>query len=342
MSAGRRRLLEIVDRFDHQGVVVHGDLVLDEFVHGQIARVSREAPVLILEYRTTVSAPGGAANAAANIRALGGRAAVVGRVGSDEPGRRLLRLLRKAGVDCTGVAADRTYVTPLKSRILAGSAHTARQQIVRIDRGPSIGPSGAAPEPGPAVRRALERALAASRRRARALLVADYGYGAVAPRSAALRAWMKDRARIVSLDSRFRATSFSGVTAAVPNIAEVESALGIRIPDDDRGAIERAGEALRKRLRARALVITRGARGMSLIEARRPATHIPVYGTDQVADVTGAGDTVAAALTLALAAGAAPLEATILANMAGGIAVTKAGTATVSRAELAAAVEAGL
>src|SRR5262245_14123855 len=251
MTGGRRRLLEIVDRFDRQGVAVHGDLVLDEFVHGQIARVSHEAPVLILEYRTTVSAPGGAANAAANMRALGGRVAVIGRVGADEPGRRLLRLLKKAGVDCSGVASDRSYVTPLKSRILAGSAHTARQQIVRIDRGASIGPSGAAPDPAPAVRRAIEKALSASRRRARALLVADYGYGAVSPRSPALRAWTRDRARIVSLDSRFRATAFGGVTAAVPNIAEVESALGIRIPDDDRRAIERAGEALRKRLRAR-------------------------------------------------------------------------------------------
>jgi len=330
---GKKRLFELIGRFDGTVVGVLGDLVLDEFVYGEIARVSREAPVLILQHRESRVVPGGAANSVANLRALGASPLPVGRTGADDTAERLLGVLEGMGVDCSGVTRDSSCSTPLKSRILAGSAHTAKQQIVRIDRGQ---PGSA---PAPRVRARIGRELARLRRRATGLLIADYGYGSVDPAQPELAAWLEDPDRTVTLDSRFRLRAFSNVTAATPNIAELETATGTAIGDDDPGALEKAGARLRHQLRARAIVVTRGSRGMSLLEKGRPALHIPCYGTDEVADVTGAGDTVAAVFTLAILAGGSFLEATILANYAGGIVVMKRGTATVSPAELSAAVE---
>jgi rfaE bifunctional protein kinase chain/domain len=327
------RLLDLISAFEGKTAAVLGDLVLDEFVYGEIARVSREAPVLILDHRVSRLAPGGAANAVANLRALGARPLPVGRIGADEAGGKIAGLLTAAGVDCSLLVRDPSYTTPVKSRILAGSPHTAKQQIVRLDRG-----AGAA-APSAAVTGRLGRSLARARKKAAGLLVADYGYGSARPDDGELGRWIAEGPSPVTLDSRFRLLDFRGIAAATPNIAEVEAALGVRIPDDDPAAIERAGAALRRRLRCRALLVTRGSRGMSLFEEGRRPAHIPPYGTDEVADVTGAGDTVAATFLLALLAGGSFLEAATLANTAGGIVVTKRGTATVSPAEMAAAVE---
>ena len=336
MSAPRtrtRRLLDLISGFERKPAAVLGDLVLDEFVYGEIARVSREAPVLILEHRDSRFAPGGAANATANLRALGAAPLPIGRVGADEAGDRIVSLLEGMGVDCSLVVRDPACTTPLKSRLLAGSPHTAMQQIVRLDRGST--PT----TPSPVFAKRLDRALARAHRNSAGLLVADYGYGSAHPDGAGLNEWISRGRTPVTLDSRFRLGAFRGVTAATPNLSEVEAALGVRLPDDDFGAIERAGAALRRRLRARALVVTRGSRGLSVFEDGRRPVHVPAYGTDEVADVTGAGDTVSATFLLGLLAGGSALEAATLANYAGGLVVMKRGTATVSPAELAAAVE---
>jgi len=329
----KRRLLDVLERFGRQKVAVLGDMVLDEFVYGEIARVSREAPVLILEHRQSRTAPGGAANAVANLRALGAHPIPVGRVGQDEASDNLLALLKERGVDCRSIIRDPSHVTPVKSRILAGSPHTAKQQIVRIDRGTVSRP------PAPSVRRRISRNLALARGRASGLLVADYGYGTVEPADPEMARWIEADSLPVVLDSRFRLPSFPGVTAATPNLAEVEAAMGVSLPDEDTPALERAGKGLLARLRSKALLVTRGSRGISLFERGRGPEHVPAYGTDEVADVTGAGDTVAATFTLALLSGGSFLEAAVLANTAGGIVVTKRGTATVTCAELSAAVE---
>jgi rfaE bifunctional protein kinase chain/domain len=307
-------------------------MVVDEFVHGEIARVSREAPVLILDYQSSSYALGGGANAAANLRALGARVRVHGRVGRDEPGRRLLELFEERRIDRTGIVRDPAYQTPVKTRILAGGAHTSKQQIVRIDRGRAGQPLSRA------VGGEILSRIARHARNLHALLVADYDFGAASP---AMLAAVRVRPAIVTLDSRFRVQAFRGVTAASPNVAEVEQALGVHIRDDDPAGLTRAGERLRRTLQASAAVITRGSRGMSLFERGRPPLHLPAFGGDEVADVTGAGDTVISAFTLALAAGATFAQATALANVAGGLVVMKRGTATVTGAEILHALDEG-
>lgn len=330
------RLLAVIDRFAGRRVVIVGDLIADEFIYGQLDRVSREAPVLILKYDTTEIVPGGAGNAANNVGTLGGDAAVVGVAGRDDAGRRMLAALGRRA-DLAGVVRPHGYRTPTKTRILAGGVHSAKQQVVRIDRG--VG------QPLPAeVRTEVARRLLAVVDGADALLVSDYGTGLVTPalvgRAAARLGRHRDHEVPVLVDSRYELLRYRGLmTSCTPNESEVEHLLGIRI-DDDLGTLERAGRTLLARTRARAVLVTRGSRGMALFEPRRATRHIPIFGSDEVADVTGAGDTVIATMTLALAAGASYYEAARLANYAGGIVVMKRGTATVSADELRRAVAA--
>jgi rfaE bifunctional protein kinase chain/domain len=327
------RLLELVDGFARVRVAVFGDLIVDEFIYGELSRVSREAPVLILDYDSTDIVPGGAGNAATNVAALGGAPAAVGVAGRDETGRRLLDVMRRR-VNVGAVSRPAGYRTPTKTRILAGGVHSAKQQVVRIDR-------GTRPSFSDADRRAIEVRLGEVCARADALLVSDYGTGMVTPAAVA-----RARTRLggrpgtrppVLVDSRYALLGFRGMTACTPNESEVEHLLGIRIGENVR-ILEKAGRELLTRTRSHAVLITRGSRGMALFERNRPTVHIPIFGSDQIADVTGAGDTVIATMTLALAAGASFLEAARLANYAGGLVVMKRGTATVSAEELRQAI----
>ena len=324
------RLRAILSRFGQARVVVVGDLVADEFIYGQIDRVSREAPVLILKYDSTEIVPGGAGNAAANVAALGAQVQVIGAVGLDSAGDRLLNVLGRHA-DVRGVLRTKKGITTVKTRILAGGVHSAKQQVVRIDR------------PGspvtPAIAQQIETAVARAIRKADAVILSDYGGGLATPgmwRRALAAARLK-KPPVVLVDSRYALTAFTGMTAVTPNESEVEALLGVRI-DDDRGTLERAGRKLLGQLGCRAVLITRGSRGMALFETDRPTDHIPIVGSDQIADVTGAGDTVIATFALALASGGSFGEAARLANHAGGLVVMKRGTATVSRAELAASI----
>ena len=328
------RLLALVDAFSSRRVLVVGDLIADEFIYGEVARVSREAPVLILKYDATEMVAGGAGNAANNVAALGGRARLVGLAGGDVEGRRLLRSFHR-GVDRAHVVRAREYRTPVKTRILAGGVHAARQQVVRIDR-----------ESGwpldPAISAALADKIAPALGDCDAVLLSDYGSGLVTPAlAAAIRRGVAQRARRrpvpVLLDSRYRLDDYRGLTACTPNESEVEQLLGIHIGDDAE-ALEKAGRLLLRRTAMQAVLITRGSRGMALFQPKQPTVHVPIFGSDEVADVTGAGDTVIATFGLALGAGASFYEAARLANYAGGIVVMKRGTATVSAAELADAV----
>ncbi len=334
-SALAARLLSLVDRFSNCRVTVVGDLIADEFIYGQLDRVSREAPVLILKYDATEIVPGGAGNAAMNVAALGGRAAAIGIAGQDEAGRRMVASLRRR-VGVAGIARPAGYRTPTKTRILAGGIHSAKQQVVRIDR-------GAGQTVDRRVRLAVAKRLWQAAPRCDALLVSDYGSGLVTPQvvaTVARRLRSPNGGRVPLLvDSRYDLMRYRGLmTACTPNESEVEHLLGVRI-NDDLDVLERGGRALLARSRAEAVLVTRGSRGMALFEPRRPTTHIGIYGSDEIADVTGAGDTVIATLTLALAAGASYDEAARLANYAGGIVVMKRGTATVSAGELRHAVK---
>ena len=329
------RLRELIVAAKGKRVVVFGDLIADEYVYGRIARVSREAPVLILEYNATEIVPGGAGNAANNVASLGGIVRLVSLVGRDEPGRRLFKVLPR-NVERKGLSRAGGFRTPVKTRILAGGIHSAKQQVVRIDRYTS--------EPvSDSQRRLAERAATSAIKNADAVLISDYGSGLVTPRFVAeLAARLRGKKRRVPIliDSRYALTKYRGLTACTPNESEVEQVLGVTI-DDQANVLERAGRKLLESTRMECVLITRGSRGMAVFEPGKKTVHIPIFGSDSIADVTGAGDTVMATMTLALAAGASFEEAARLANYAGGIVVMKRGTATVSAAELRRAVANG-
>ena len=327
------RLLGLVDALAGRRVVIAGDLIADEFIYGEIARVSREAPVLILNYDSTEIVPGGAGNAAGNVASLGGRAHLLAVTGRDETGRRLLATLKSRRIDVGAVVSPAAYRTPTKTRILAGGIHSAKQQVVRIDRAASAPVADS-------VRAAFESRVLRAVRKADALLVSDYGSGLVRPQLVTEARRILGKTGTIMVDSRYNLLKFHGMTACTPNESEVEQALEIRIGDNAR-ILERAGRELLKRTHSAAVLITRGSRGMALFEAGRPTVHIPIVGSDQIADVTGAGDTVIATMTLALSAGASFEDAARLANHAGGIVVMKRGTATVNASELRYAITGG-
>lgn len=328
----KKQLREIVTRFPGTEVAVMADLVLDEFLSGEIARVSREAPVLIVDYKATERMPGGGANAVNNVRALGGVPLPVGIVGDDEAGERLVALLRDAGIETGGIARVADYETPTKTRVLAGLPHSRLQQVMRIDRGAV----GAVPDSDASV--AAEKAISLLSR-AKGLLLSDYGFGLVTP--ATSRGVIHEGRRrdlVVTCDSRHRLKEYRGVSAVTPNLEEAEELLGMRLGADST-SLEPAARRLLEQLGCTAVLITRGRHGMTILEDGVRPFDIPVFGSDQISDVTGAGDTVIAAFTLALAAGATYRQAATLANCAAGLVVMKKGTATVSAEELTDALE---
>jgi D-glycero-beta-D-manno-heptose-7-phosphate kinase len=315
-----------IDGFTGRTVVVVGDLISDEYLFGKPHRISREAPVLILRFAQRQVLLGGAANAAHNVHALGARVVPIGAVGRDAVGEELVALFRAAGMPTDGIVAEAGRTTPVKTRVMAGGYQSTRQQVVRLDREPA-GELMATSED------ALLARLSTLGARADAILISDYGYGTVTSRIfERVRALARRTGAIVSVDSRYQLPRFPGVTAATPNEAELAQLTGM--PTDDEQGVDKAGRQLLERLDARLLLVTRGSQGLALLERDGATTFMPIHGTDEIADVTGAGDTVISTFTLALASRAAPAEAAALANAAGGLVVMKRGTATVARDEL--------
>ncbi len=321
-------LAECVEQFTSKTVVLLGDFVADEFRFGEISRVSREAPVLILKHRETQLVPGGGANAANNLASLGARVLPVTAVGDDPAGDALIAHFRRKRVNVSGIVRVKGWTTPTKSRFLGGWAHTTAQQVLRVDYEPQ------SPLPD-AVGRKLLQQLSAKLRKAHALAVSDYGFGVSTPElvQQATRKLMNDLP--TALDARYRLHSYAkaGISAATPNEAEIEAQHHTTI-GRDADELARVGRATLATMKLESLLVTRGRHGVVLFEEDDRFTQVPVHGSDQAVDVTGAGDTVLAAYTLALACGASPLEAAHIANIAGGLVVMKRGTATVSREEL--------
>ena len=323
METNKKRLVETVRRFAGQRIVIVGDSIADKFLHGSISRVSREAPVFILRHEQTETLPGGAANCAMNLVALGAQVSLISVTGDDESGCELRAKLEAAGVDIEGLFVSDKIQTTTKVRILAGHSHSSKQQVIRIDyEGDLLNNE----EIRTAILSRLERAVAA----AGAVVMSDYNYGVVDSRVAEL---IRQTATVpVLVDSRFRLTDFCGFNAATPNQDEVENLTGARIyslPE-----LEKAARELKQRLGHSALLVTRGGQGMTLLDGEEEPLHIPAVGAQQPVDVTGAGDTVIATFALALASGASFANAAHLANYAGGLVVMKRGTATVSAEEL--------
>jgi rfaE bifunctional protein kinase chain/domain len=325
-------LAECVEKFSTKTVVLLGDFVADEFQYGEISRVSREAPVLILKHRETQLLPGGGANAANNFAALGARVLPVTAVGDDSAGAALTAHFRQKQVDVSGISSAKGWSTPTKARFLAGWAHTVGQQVLRVDYEPK------SPLPDVA-RKKLHQRLLANLRRADALAVSDYGFGVATPEMVREARANRSSGMPITLDARYGLHRYAkvGITSATPNEAELETEHRTSIGQDLED-LASAGHATLSAMRLQALLVTRGRHGAALFEQGNHLTHIPVHGSDQAVDVTGAGDTVLAAYTLALACGASPLEAAHIANIAGGLVVMKRGTATVSREELLEAI----
>jgi rfaE bifunctional protein kinase chain/domain len=321
----QERLLNIVRNFSKRKLLIVGDSIADKFLYGSISRVSREAPVFILRHESTETVPGGAANCALNLAALGANVSLVSVAGNDEAGNALRDKLSATGVNVDGLVLSDKLQTTTKVRILAGHAHANKQQVIRVDY-----------EDGPlndtSVRASLNERLRTALAAADAVILSDYNYGVVDDHAIGL---VREARRVKNIpalvDSRFRLSDFSGFTAATPNEDEVEHLIGA--PVDTAAKLETAANRLRQELQLDALLVTRGSRGMMLLTADAVPQNIAAVGA-QAVDGTGAGDTVIATFALALASDSSFTEAAQLANYAGGLVVMKRGTASVTAAEL--------
>jgi D-beta-D-heptose 7-phosphate kinase/D-beta-D-heptose 1-phosphate adenosyltransferase len=320
-----QRLQQILASFPGKRILVAGDVMLDEYVWGDVRRISPEAPVPVVEIRRRTHVPGGAGNTAVNILSLGGKAVLGAVVGPDHQAGQLREQLQQRGVDAGGLVVDPGRMTTTKTRIVAHM-----QQVVRID----------AEQRGPAAAAVEDRLLEWARRQVGAVdacVLSDYAKGVVTPRFAQQYiALARQAGRPVVVDPKGTDyAKYRGATVVKPNVHEAERVCKCDIDSD--AALDEAGRQLLDLLDGSALLITRGPQGMSLFQAGAPPAHIPSFARD-VFDVTGAGDTVAGTLAMALAAKAALPDAALLANRAAGIVVGKLGTATVSAAELSAAL----
>jgi rfaE bifunctional protein kinase chain/domain len=321
------RLLGIVDRFAGRKVAVWGDFILDEYLYGRTRRISREAPVLIISYERAEFSLGGARNSVLNLEALGASPLPIGVVGQDEPGRKIVDFLRGRSISTRWLVRSGRHQTPIKMRVLAGEENTRKQQVLRIDKESPVPDNDG-------LKKKLRAALVEASSRCAALIVSDYNYMTVTTDVyAGVLPFFKERTLPLTLDSRFRLLKFSGMTAATPNEPEVEEALKVGLGDNP-AALRKTGAALLRRLQSPAVLITRGSRGLALFEKGRAPFLLPVHGSTDIVDVTGAGDTVISVFTLALASGAGFQDAARLANIAGGLVVMKKGTATLTAQEL--------
>lgn len=322
----RQRALEILDRFTGRRLLVPGDLMLDEFIWGEVRRISPEAPVPVVEVRRESWHLGGAGNVVSNLAALGAQAVPIGVIGDDAAAARLREQLAARDIESDGLICDAARPTTLKTRIVAHS-----QQMVRADR-ESRAP--VSPEIESAVIAVFNQLIAA----ADAVVVSDYDKGLLTPRvlQSILAAAAQAR-KPVCLDPKIRNFAhYRPVTVITPNQAEAERATGLEITDEK--SLLAAAQRIREMLECPHVLITRGEHGLSLLSENNSLLHIPTVARE-VYDVTGAGDTVIATLALAIAAGAQVAEAAVIANHAAGIVVGKVGTATASRAELATALQ---
>lgn len=321
-SAEARRLIAVVRRFPGVRLLVVGDLMLDQFIWGRVTRISPEAPVPVVEVRGESFHLGGAANVAANIRALGGRAAIVGVVGADAHGRRIVGELRAIGVEISGLVRG-SVPTIRKTRILAH-----QQQVVRLDREPGT----LAERLGRAVVDRVVRGLGAFD----GVVVSDYNKGVVTPELLGALAERRGAKPMLFVDpKRGNFAHYARATLLKPNLEAAAAAAEIEIRDE--ASLRRAGERLLERWRSQAVLISRGEEGMTLFRENRPMRHFPTAARE-VFDVTGAGDTVLSTAALALAAGSSFEDAALLANRAAGIVIAKLGTATPSVEELRAEI----
>jgi D-beta-D-heptose 7-phosphate kinase/D-beta-D-heptose 1-phosphate adenosyltransferase len=315
----RKRLEGWIDGFSGIRLLVVGDLVLDEYVWGDVERVSPEAPVPVVQVDQETVVLGGAANVARNLVALGAQAELVSLVGDDDSGGSVVRLVRDLGVDPSGLIVAAGRPTTRKTRVVARG-----QQVVRFDRECLDAPDL---EMGQKVGAAIDRAAPS----VNGAVIVDYGKGVLSPDIAgnAMRCF-QDRGVPVVVDPKGSLAPYRGASLVKPNLREAETLSGVAIRSA--ADLDRAADQIRRQVGGADLVITRGSKGMTIFEEGRPGVNVPTAARE-VFDVQGAGDTAIAALVLAQRAGASLLEAAVIANAAAGVVVGKIGTATASAAE---------
>lgn len=331
MGVFDRELIQLAGRLTDARVGVVGDMVCDLYIYGRSKRVSREAPVLILEHERESITLGGAANAVNNLAALGAKPLPIGVIGNDEAGRSLLSIFQKKSIETRGLFIDQTRPTTVKKRFLGSGLHTTYQQIMRIDQGSTN------PIKEPIESRVLG-ILDDVTEQCDALVVSDYGYGMFSDAVLARINRIATRKSIpVLVDSRYQLTRFQKPTLISPNEPEAEESVGLQIRNDD--DVKRAAQRLSDLTGAESILITRGKRGMFLAQDKDSPRMIPIFGSDEIADVTGAGDTVMAMLTAGIVSGLSLYDSARLATVAAGLVVMKAGTATVTKEEIKRALE---
>lgn len=319
-------LARVAQSFASTRVLVLGDVIADEFLTGQVGRISREAPVLILYHQKTDVVPGGAGNAAANMASLGGQIEVIGLFGEDLSGKTLAEAMLERGIETSGVIIDASRPTTTKTRISACSQQSVTQQIVRVDR-ESREPISSDIEA--LVLKRLEERIP----HVDGILVSEYGNGLFTPNVIArVLELAKQHGKLLAVDAQCDLRLFQGATVLTPNQPEAESVVGFAITDE--ATLREAGRILLSETGAQCVLITRGANGIALFEANGDLHQIPAFNRTEVFDVTGAGDTVVGTLTLALAGGASPLEATLLANFAASLVVRRFGTSVTTVEEM--------
>ena len=316
----------LTNKLKNINILIIGDMVADVYLKGNISRVSREAPVLVLEHAGEKVVPGGAANVVHNVATLGGQAFAVGLIGNDKAGSGLRAILNDKNVETTGLIVEENRPTITKTRIIAGGSATVSQQIVRIDQEMK----------SPILNQTEESFINILKQvidKIDAVVLSDYGSGMLSDkiRSFIIESCQEKNIKTI-VDSRYDILKFEGVSFVKQNEAEAAKAVGFELTNED--AVVTAGKILLEKLQAEGIIISRGEQGMSLIQDNGEIHHIPVVDKSEVFDVSGAGDTAVAAFILAIASGAKPVEATKIANFAAGIAVRKLGTATVSNGEL--------
>ena len=325
------RFSDILNAMRGKRILILGDMIADVYLTGRISRISREAPVLVLEHQDERVVPGGASNVVHNVATLGGAAVAVGVVGEDKAAKGLREMLSGKGVEVSGLVADVSRPTTAKTRVIAGGRATVSQQIVRIDK------EDRSPLSEKIFTRLRDFALAAVSRADGAVL-SDYGGSVLSDALAAEVISMCQKRGVPTIvDSRYSIRRFVGVDYVKQNDAELSDAMGEEMADE--ASLRAAGERLRMELSAKGVLVTRGEKGMTLCLEDGCAVDVPVLDKSEVFDVSGAGDTCVAAFILAIAAGSSPEDAARLANVASGIAVRKMGTATVSMEELQTAAE---
>jgi len=324
------RLLDLVSNFAGRRVLVLGDMVADEYIEGRPVRLSREAPLPVLEWVNRYIVPGGATNLALNVRALGGEVAVAGVIGADEPGEKLRERLIEDGIGVEGLAVEAGRPTSTKTRVVGGSSQVVSQQIARIDR---VDRTEIGDEAKGHIMAYLRRAASSFD----ALIISDYENGVInGDIIAAALPLAHAHGLVVTVDAHGDLWRFKGVTVATPNQDEAAATLGLVLRTD--AEVCAAGATLAAQMDARGVLITRGSEGMTLVEASGACLHMPAAAPREVRDATGAGDTVSGAVTLALTAGALLTEAAYLGNLAAGLVVQHYGAATTTPPELRAEI----